>query len=351
MNISVLFDMIERGVEIEKLWNIRRIKHNDLVLLHYTRNAVIEDKWPWVERICRGLILNPSTREIVALPFEKFFNWNQGGRVTSAPLREVTTKMDGSLGILYRENGEHKIATKQSFTSDQALWATEWLNKHVDVSKIPDNLTLLFEIIYPENRIVVDYKGKSELVLIGCIDRFTGQDYWMTEFLPLAKELNLSTPKMWFFRNIDELIDATREIEAAEMEGFVARFKDGQRFKFKGDDYLRVHRMLYNMSPKRIYQYMLDGSLPDYIEGIPDEFLPRILSIVSRIENHALEVVSECTKANIASELDQDRASFAQWVVKNIPKRAMPVAFAMYDGKDTWPIALRAIRDKVKEIK
>jgi hypothetical protein len=41
---------------------------------------------------------------------------------------------------------------------------------------IVDGFTYLFEIIYPENRIVVDYNGEERLVLLGIINTETGEE-------------------------------------------------------------------------------------------------------------------------------------------------------------------------------
>lgn len=62
--------------------------------------------------------------KIEEIPVPKFFNWGQGGRYTTAKIKRVFSKEDGSLGISYR----NKIATRGSFDSDRALWSTEFLD-------------------------------------------------------------------------------------------------------------------------------------------------------------------------------------------------------------------------------
>lgn len=46
------------------------------------------------------------------------------------------------------------IATRGSFESDQALWATEWIQKRFRPVDFLAGYTYLYEIIYPENRVV-----------------------------------------------------------------------------------------------------------------------------------------------------------------------------------------------------
>ncbi|NJO65857.1 MAG: hypothetical protein HC836_49640 [Richelia sp. RM2_1_2] len=49
--------------------------------------------------------------------------------------------------------------------------------KAYDLSGLKQRYTHLFEIIYPENRIVVNYDGAEKLVLLGLIDRESGYDF------------------------------------------------------------------------------------------------------------------------------------------------------------------------------
>ena len=90
---------------------------------------------------------------------------------------EVTAKLDGSLGIAYTHpEGDVRLATRGSLASGQAIEATRiWHEKYRHVA-IPEGVTPLFEIIYPDNRIVLDYGEMRDLVLIALIDTETGAD-------------------------------------------------------------------------------------------------------------------------------------------------------------------------------
>jgi len=92
---------------------------DDLTLFNYSPEVQYAGDWNPFELMSRGLILSRSG-EVVARPFDKFFNYGEGGQFPTHPLVSVTEKMDGSLGILYRHDGLHKIATRGSFDSDQA---------------------------------------------------------------------------------------------------------------------------------------------------------------------------------------------------------------------------------------
>ena len=57
--------------------------------------------------------------------------------------------------------------------SDQAVEATKMLQNH-DLSNLNRDWTLLFEIIYPENKIVCDYGDTRNLFLLAGFDKKMG---------------------------------------------------------------------------------------------------------------------------------------------------------------------------------
>src|SRR5690606_23624256 len=96
------------------------------------------------------------------------------------PILGAWDKIDGSLGIQYRlPDGRQAIATRGSFTSDQALHATKRLREAGwDIMPHDFAFTWLWEIVYPGNRVVVDYGDRDELVYLGAVGIEHG------EFLP-----------------------------------------------------------------------------------------------------------------------------------------------------------------------
>jgi RNA ligase len=173
-----LFDLLDRELLFKMLDNdyVKKQVHPTApyFILNYTEKCTWDEEWNEVTLQCRGMIVHSETYEIIARPLRKFFNHDQ----PQAPQLHlddqvmVFDKADGSLGILYRlPDAEMAVATRGSFTSDQALWATNWLKERGTTDALwRSNWTYLFEIIYPENRIVVDYRGFEGLGLLGAID-------------------------------------------------------------------------------------------------------------------------------------------------------------------------------------
>jgi len=145
-----------------------------LTIWNYTEKVQYEGLWDEVTLMCRGLVTD-SEGTIIARPFRKFFNMEEGKHTATSEF-EVYEKMDGSLGIFFYYEGNPVFATRGSFTSDQAIKGREILNKYNWQYGTYEGYTYLFEIIYPENRVVVNYNGLEELIVLGVIETSTGKE-------------------------------------------------------------------------------------------------------------------------------------------------------------------------------
>ena len=311
--------------------DVRAVYKDDLVLFNYTHAAQFEGRWNWFERVSRGLILNAKTGEVVARPFDKFWNWGERDRTSDARLVSVTEKLDGSLGVLYRTQGQCAIATRGSFDSEQAEWASTELAVGYDIEDLPDSFTLLFEIIYPDNRIVVDYEGMQGLYLLAVRDRFTGKYLYWREAFDLAREYGFPVPKVHQFDSVEDIISAKQELDG-NAEGWVAEFSDGQRFKFKGDRYLEIHRIVHAASFKRVLETVANGTYEETIAAVPDELLDEIREWKAYIDDTVAHIKA-AVENTYARAPRVPRKTFALWVKGNRPELA-PYLFRRLDGQD-----------------
>ncbi|MFE2994117.1 RNA ligase [Nocardia sp. NPDC059246] len=270
MGLDLLADMIDRGYIKE-----RRHPTLPLRILNYNDSAQYERVWNDATLQCRGLVVDDSGT-VVARPFRKFFNDTEyrGEHLPDLDLDapvEVTDKMDGSLGVLFMYDDQPVIATRGSFESPQAKWATEFFTLNyasryelLDLVICADS-TYLVEIIYPENRIVVNY-GFSDLVLLGRVGNADGV------FTP-AEQVD------WPGRKVQRFEYATlREALAAPVrdnaEGFVIRYLNSDlRVKIKLDEYIRLHRIVTGLSEKVVWEHAAAGRpFEELIADLPDEF-------------------------------------------------------------------------------
>ena len=265
----------------------------DLFIYNYTPKTQYERLWNEWTLMCRGLILD-GAGTIVARPFPKFFNLEEHDPATipNEPF-EVFEKMDGSLGILYWLANKPYLATRGSFMSEQSQRGTQVLHSRYahTFDKLDRSKTYLFEIIYPENRIVVDYGGVDDLVLLAVIDRETGHD----EELPADIGFTL-------VKRYDAVADyrTLRELVADNAEGFVVKFRSGLgqpslRVKIKLAEYVRLHRILTGVSNVAIWEYLAAGnSLDELLDAVPDEFYAWVKQTKSQLENQFAAIETEC---------------------------------------------------------
>ncbi|MFE2099545.1 RNA ligase [Streptomyces sp. NPDC059468] len=350
MSPSLLQDMLDQGY-------VRKQNHptEPLTIYNYTNKTQYEGLWNEVTEQTRGLIVHSVTGEVVARPFRKFYNWDQIPHLHSSLLQQPVEgyiKWDGSLGILYGLNtGEHAIASRGSFTSPQAQHATEVLYERYPTFEPILGLTYLFEIVYPENRIVVDYKDMDDLVLLAVLDTETGKTMPAGAYDwpgPVNEPLG--------FHNMLDVIAAMRKQDPNE-EGFVVRWPwSDTRAKFKFDEYVRLHRILTNVSTLSVWDALANGQgIEEWIDRVPDEFYSWVHKVVHRLESDYSR-----TYADIADDYD--------WIMRrlrrpetDVKKRRKEFAllaqetpypgllFRLYDGKDISADVWKRIRPEFEK--
>jgi len=260
IDIQRINEMIDQGY-------IMKNKHPeaDLWIYNYTQSAQYEQVWNDETLMCRGLILDTEGK-VVARPISKFFNIEEVGvdMLPELPF-DVYEKMDGSLGVLYCLDGKAHIATRGSFASKQAVFANELLNSKYKkcVAMLDQSKTYVFEIIYPENRIVIDYSDKEELVLLAIVDTNSGEEFDLENIgFPLPK-------KYAEFTDFREM----KELNWENHEGFVIRYENNFRVKVKFEDYIATHRIVTQLSSLTIWErLMANESIISDLEEVPDEF-------------------------------------------------------------------------------
>ena len=362
----------------------------DLTIWNYSPKVQYERLWDEITLQCRGLVTN-SKGVIVARPFKKFFNYEEY-RPEDIPNEDyvVYEKMDGSLGILFyyeyelsderryniwfnnnyetgmerffdpnnlpdydnsyyeptpKTKGEWVLATRGSFTSPQSKKGRQLLEKY-DYSKLHTEYTYLFEIIYPENRIVCVYDFE-DLVLLGMIHTKTGNEVNIhnsdNEDIRLNNLINnLGFKVVTLYKTWGEGFDLLKEEISKDKEGYVVRFKNGFRMKIKGDEYVRLHRILTGFSNINIWEILKNGEdINEYLDSVPDEFDKWVKSVVINLRYTYFKISESAGKTfdyymygkYNDKEPVTDRKVFAEWVMTQ-DKFLQPILFKMFDKKD-----------------
>lgn len=352
LDVALLREHVKNGLVYERF-------HNELplVVYNYTPACAWDRAWDDVTKKCRGLIVNRDTLEVVARPFEKFWNWDE----SSSPFPPAgpclrMPKMDGSLGVLYNhltisENwAEMKlgISTRGSFHSEQAEWATKFLSRSdgfLSGGFVPLlDKTYLFEIIYPENRIVVDYGDWEGLTLIDVIDTDTGLAD-TAEFDECQwPDKVVRTPMTGFDSG------QAQEIPKGD-EGFVYLWPVRNfRTKMKSATYVILHRLISNLSEKSIWEQLVAGkTLDDIKKDLPEEFHGFVDEKGGAILRQTTEVLKGISVAmynalnefNVNTLLDIPRKDLAL-AIKDSPYRKY--IFLSLDNKPMYPVILRDVK-------
>lgn len=274
-----------RKLEAEKKISLRPNETGNLLIANYTPTVQFEGSWDDTVAQCRGLIVDLNGN-VVKRPFRKFHNIEEHDPkdIPTNESFEVFDKLDGSLGILYRD-GYNKIATRGAFYSEQAMKGTNilWQKYEKYIPTFNDDYTYLFEIIYPDNRIVCDYGDDEKLVLLAIIDTESGKDQNIDDF---------DWPdKVKRFNGISDLNEIRELLENDTDEGVVIKFTSDFRIKVKFAEYCRLHRILTQISSKVIWEHLKDG-LPfdDILERVPDEFYDWVKDTKADLESKYLEI-------------------------------------------------------------
>lgn len=353
VNISEILDIGElTNLIVEGHINVTHHPSLPLRIYNYSKTASYafrgKENWPNAAIQCRGLIVDDDDL-IVSRPFPKFFNLEEHSRsdiVFSKPFT-VTDKVDGSLGIAYRSRLEYPeiaITTRGSFTSDQALHATEILKQKYPGWTPRAGFTWLFEIIFPANRIVLDYKNTDDLFLLAIIDNATGSDVSLDKF-------NGCGPAVWHGPRVlgipgeckpRDLLDNMGADDGSQ-EGYVLAFDwpKGQttRVKMKFAEYIRLHKIVTGVSNKTVWEHLSGGlSFDELMDRVPDEFNAWLKETIVDLQDQFDVIFRKAHEEYALVEISmlqyghEDRKSFAEFAKK---MKYTDLIFMLLDGSTT----------------
>lgn len=345
--------VLEEMFELVNLGYLNFQKHptHDLYIFNYSKHAQFERYWTPITLASRGLVLN-SQSELVARCLPKFFNIQElePEKIPKTTFK-VYEKLDGSYLQIFRYKDDLIFSSRGSFTSDQALKGQEiFYKKYAHLAdRIVPNFNYIFEVIYPTNRIVVDYHGLEDIVLITRINNISREDVLVDIGFPMVKEYDYSD------------INTILEIHADNAEGFVMKFDapfniDPIRGKSKIKEYVRLHRVLTNCSNRDIWNILkVNGPMDEILEKVPDEFYDWVELTVTTLRNNYATVEKECLEIykplhllkllralpNVNPDKILTKKQAATYIFTK-KKKYRPIVFNMYYGmsysKEIWEL-------------
>ncbi len=365
-----LYDLIDKDLleeMIEKQYiNVQTHPELGYKIYSYSKSCSLNGVWNEATEQCRGLIVDAGNN-IIARPFRKFFNIEEIADKNVMPNelpKRIFEKKDGSLGIMYWDKDCHPyISTKGSFNSDQAKWATDFMYNCVldidaecelrelllDFHSDPDEdghdildkvrYTLLFEIVYPEDRHVVDYGCEESITLLAIINNETGDELEpesLERYFDVIKSLDVKED----WKKIREMYDGSNA------EGFVAKFRNNFRVKLKYEDWFRKNFILHGLSKKRVVEFIINDDFKGFmsmVNTLNEENQIYYKKIYLEIMDKYHEIEYEAFREYREFDTDKEAAEY----FKTCKYRS--ILFNIRRGKRYSDVIWKIIKEMVKE--
>lgn len=303
----------------------------------------------------RGTTYDLETKELLAAPFFKFFNYNQSPFTLDPTIRtwnmvNVFEKVDGSMIYFYKVNNNLVARTQRRCSNIQAIRAMYIVNNNERLKNyinkvIDDGYTPIFELISPiYDQHIVYYKNEL-LCFLALRDRVTGKVYMSdsTE-VPIYKEESLNTyPIIETFNNIYEIVDTcTNQIinDRKELrEGYVVLFDNNELIKFKRLQFINLQRLRDSITnEKNIVSMLFMGTLDDIFYEFREnqlilDYVNNIIQCVNDTWNRRLKFCKSYYEENKYL----DRKQFAIKAQKELDKKDFTIVI-MYLKSNGDPI-------------
>lgn len=352
----------------------------------------------------KGIVYRRDPFRLVSLPLVKIFNLGERN-VTAADVAALTeearhsgvhflTKMDGTLIQRFQDGGRVHFTTRGvpegvRYTGAQDEDAPDRLS-HFDflgetravaarhypqlLTAAPewDDLTLLFEFLHPDTRVITDYGDRQDLVLIAAFDKANWRYLPYRELTALADAHRLTAVAQYVLHGhtlAEKIDDLHARLRGTDEEGTVLTVEHdlgggvhgiAYRVKVKSADYLRMLKLMVSCTFARTVE-MLDAR-PEWTTWEPfraflqsqgNESVPEEVLATYREHHDAYRAyVRDCERLRAwadgeaarlrttlpAGDERATRKAFAE-LVRSHPLK--PLLFAAFGGK----LTLRSARD------
>lgn len=299
------------------------IKEEGNLILFFYDQIKSDFSLPIVQE-ARGIILEKETYRIVCHPFHKFFNY---GEENAAPIDwssvVIEEKLDGSIMKMYfyekwRVSSNSCIEAKDDFRT----MFDECLEKYPSFSyeNLNKDMTYLFELIHPNNPIVIRYKEKR-LVHIGTRNNVTGQE--------IREQLDpFHFPRTYPLETLDDCLTFVRD-DHFQDEGFVVVDGNFHRIKIKSPRYIHSHLIKSKVSTDAgLLECVLLNETSEYLTYFPED-LEKVEDYRAKIKSFENKMKESFMNLNRGT----NRKDFALSVKDRIPRELSSIVFKLYDGR------------------
>ena len=336
-----------------------------LILFNYTQACTFQRAWTPDAIRSRGTIYDKATGEIVAKAFPKFFNLGENERSQAENLPfdqpfDVYEKMDGSLGNVYpvtEADGKPgwRVATRGSFQSVQSVEATNILQNY-DTQMIPEGVSLMVEIIYPENRIQVQYGDRRELVLLGGYDNSTPGQPELTwdELDELAGLIGMPLCRRLPSTDLTTLLEKQKTGKWDKDEGWVCKLANGTRIKIKTEEYMRIAKVKMNLGPLVLWERILESKIWEFMVALPEELRPEAETMLAGLTEQIDSLLAVIDASEVELNLngidrnDKTQRKVVALAIQKKPEWQHGPLFQLFQGKreEAYKLVVKMVRPK-----
>jgi hypothetical protein len=244
----------------------------ELIILDYdATNPALDWSNPYAH-VCRGLVLDAKTYDVVGFGLPKFFNIDEPCADRIDWQSAVTLeKLDGTMVQRFRHNGEWKYSTRFQLPEDietnlvvPGLTWRQLIDRAVaDVDFCQDeDETLVMEVVSPFNMQVVRQKAYGAFEIMRrnnrtWVEGLPRASHQVRAFLALASE--------------DSVRASVQTLDGTICEGYVIVDKHRHRVKVKSPQYVMLHHLKDAVSaPKNLLLAYKKGEADEVRANLPE---------------------------------------------------------------------------------
>ena len=362
------YDLLKEMVA-KKYVSVQKHPTLPLYIYKYSISTPFEKMWNHATMNARGLVLDENGMQYNT-PFEKFFNVEELTQVgLMLPYNisyDVYKKVDGSLiqaffyndKLIYTSSGSlnsifskvgKEIAIEKGYDKLMYQYRKKLLNDNVVI----DGLTFIFELLHPDNKIVINNGNIRDLILLSVrnynksvtIDHILNQET-LGNF-NIIEKVNMT---------FDELIKEKFRPDFINEEGFVVVYDNGFRVKIKYEEYFRLHKTISNVNERFVWEFLSTGKdINELGDNIPDETFQSIKDMKKELEDqfNSIDFQAKEIYATILNHfkdtIELDKKTFAIYIDTPALKKFKGILFRIYDGRSYDDIIWKMIRPKYKK--
>lgn len=346
--MQVINYLKKNGLDSLKEFGIKTCFHEDgRIILNY--NQIDSPKFHPIVDECRGLCLD-SNFDLVARSFSRFYNIGERKEEFNYSDCISTTKLDGSLNIIYTYGDKVHLNTRGSFGGEVGSYPITWENLLGQAEpfwrdKFKGGLTFVGEICSKYNRVVIPY-NEPKFYLLSVFDG--EEELSPSQVKDIGDDLGLNMPDTYYFSSPKEVVEYVEAQDGKGFEGLVLRSKN-DRIKVKNSTYVKLHHCFSNnalVHPNTLVPLILRGESAEVIS-----YFPEFKQQIEEIENLLSKLYQELDNLYFCFWNEPSQKKFAQSIIHH------PLSGLLFEARkhkktfiEVWRESERILLDYVKTL-